>query len=306
MVDRLNEIDIGLLTAFEALIQEGNVSHAAARLNITQPALSGRLTRLRALFGDQLFVPVAGRGVSATPRAEELSKTLPQLLSTLRDFVGPASSFDPAQSDRKFIIAAYDNPAIMLGPDLIPALKCVAPHIQVAFVLPDAETVTQALERGDIDLIIGAPRTVDDGLIGRSLFVDTFLTAQRHHHPRGTHPITLDEFCAAEHVVVSTDGGGYTSHLDRVLAKLDRVRRVSLSVQSYALAPIILAGSDHLCTLPGRFLRRFESMVDLFTPPLDVGRLEVFALWHPRMKNDPAHRWFRNQVFDVVQSAPRI
>lgn len=95
MADRLSEIDIGLLTAFAALIQEGNVSHAAARLNITQPALSGRLTRLRALFGDQLFVPVAGRGVSPTPRAEELSKTLPQLLGTLRDFVGPAPSFDP-------------------------------------------------------------------------------------------------------------------------------------------------------------------------------------------------------------------
>lgn len=304
MADRLSEIDIGLLTAFEALIQEGNVSHAAARLSITQPALSGRLTRLRALFGDQLFVPVAGRGVSPTPRAVELSKTLPQLLGTLRDFVGSAPSFDPVESDRKFIIAAYDNPAIMLGPDLIPALKCAAPNIQVAFVLPDPETVAQALERGDIDLILGLPRTVDDGLIGRSLFVDSFLTAQRHDHPRGTHPITLDEFCAAEHVVVSTDGGGYTSHLDHALAKLDRARRVSLSVQSYALAPVILANSDHLCTLPGRFLRRFESMLDLFAPPLDVSSLELYALWHPRMKDDPAHRWFRNQVFEVAQGAP--
>lgn len=155
-------------------------------------------------------------------------------------------------------------------------------------------------------LILGSPRTVDDGLIGRSLFVDSFLTAQRYNHPRGTHLLTLDEFCAAEHVVVSTDGGGHTSHLDRALAKLDRERRVSLSVQSYALAPIILAGSDHLCTLPGRFLRRFESMLDLYTPPLDVGSIELFALWHPRMKNDPAHRWFRNEVFDVAQSSPRV
>lgn len=302
MPDRLNEIDIGLLMAFEALIQERNVSRAADRLGITQPALSSRLTRLRALFGDQLFVPVAGRGVAPTSRAEELGETLPQLLAHLRDFIGPTPYFDPLRSEREFVLAAYDNPAVMLGPDLVPALKRVAPHVRITFVLPDPETISQSLQRGDIDMVVGLPRQADEGLIGRTLFTDQFLTAQRRGHPRGTQPITLDEFCAAEHVLVSTGGGGYSGSVDQALEKLDRSRHVSLSVQSYALAPIILASSDHLCTLPGRFLRRFETMLDLFTPPMSVGAFELYALWHPRMRDDPAHRWFRNFVFDVAKA----
>lgn len=305
MPDRLSEIDIGLLTAFEALIQERNVSRAAIRLNITQSALSGRLARLRTLFGDQLFLPVAGRGVSPTPRAEELSRALPQLLNDLRDFIGPSSSFIPAESDRKFVLAAYDSPAIMLGPDIIIALKSLAPNIQITFVLPHLETIPQALERGDIDLVIGLPQVMSDGLIGRALFADQFLTAQRHNHPRGTQPITLDEFCAAEHIIVSTVGGGFTGTVDCALAKLNRARRVSLSVQSYALAPIVLASSNHLCTLPARFLKRFESMLDLFSPPIDVGSIELYALWHPRMRDDPAHSWLRNQVFEIAKVIPQ-
>ncbi|MDT8895517.1 LysR family transcriptional regulator [Halomonas sp. I1] len=300
MPDRLSEIDIGLLTAFEALFQECNVSRAADRLGITQPALSGRLTRLRTVFGDQLFVPIAGRGMAPTPRANELGATLPRLLGQLREFIGPSPAFDPAESDREFVVAAYDNPAIMLGPDIVPALKRAAPHVRVTFVLPDPETITQALDRGDIDMVIGLPRSEDEGLIGRTLFTDDFVTAQRRGHPRGDHPVTLDEFCAAEHVLVSTSGGGYEGAVDRALDKLGRTRHVSLSVQSYALAPVILESSDHLCTLPGRFLRRFETMLDLFAPPLDVGTVELYALWHPRMRDDPAHRWFRNLVFEVA------
>ncbi|WP_275288890.1 LysR family transcriptional regulator [Halomonas elongata] len=301
MPDRLSDIDIGLLTAFEALFEECNVSRAADRLGITQPALSGRLTRLRTVFGDQLFVPIAGRGMAPTPRANELGTTLPRLLGQLREFIGPSPAFDPAESDREFVVAAYDNPAIMLGPDIVPALKRAAPHVRVTFVLPDPETITQALDHGDIDMVIGLPRSEDEGLIGRTLFTDDFVTAQRRGHPRGDHPVTLDEFCAAEHVLVSTSGGGYEGAVDRALDKLGRTRHVSLSVQSYALAPIILDSSDHLCTLPGRFLRRFETMLDLFAPPLDVGTVELYALWHPRMKDDPAHRWFRNLVFEVTR-----
>lgn len=301
MPDRLNEMDIGLLKAFEALMEERNVSHAAERLSITQPALSGRLTRLRRLFDDQLFVPVAGRGVVPTPRAEELGRKLPQLLSDLRDFVGHAPTFNPAESNREFVIAGYDNPAIMLGPDLVPALNRTAPNIRMTFVLPDPETMAQKLDRGDIDLVIGSPGMADEGLIARKLFTDRFVTAQRRHHPRGTHPISLDEFCRYEHVVVSNSGHGYAGSVDRSLDELGRSRRVSLSVQSYALAPAIIANSDHLCTLPGRFLRRFESTLDLFTPPLEMEAIELYALWHPRMKDDPAHQWFRHQVQDIAQ-----
>ncbi|MFG6178476.1 LysR family transcriptional regulator [Halomonas sp. THAF12] len=302
MPDRLNNIDIGLLTAFEALLLTRNVSRAAERLGITQPALSSRLTRLRALFGDQLFVPVAGRGMTPTPRAEELGAMLPSLLDHLRDFVGPPPSFDPIASDRVFVVAAHDNPAAILGPDLVPALKKVAPNIRVAFVLPDADSLAPSLEHGEIDMFVGVPRTEDEGLIGRMLLSDSFLTAQRRGHPRGSHAITMEEFCAADHLLISAEGGEFKGQVDRVLDELGHERRVNVSIQSYALAPTILANSDNLCTLPSRFLRRFDAMLDLFPPPLDVGRFQLQAMWHPRMKDDPAHRWFRKQVFATAQA----
>lgn len=302
MADRLGEFDIGLLTAFEAMARERNVSRAAARLGITQSALSSRLGRLRALFDDQLFVPVAGRGVAPTPRAEAVTGEVGHLLARLRAFIGPATAFDPATSDRTFVIATYDNPAAMLGPDLIPALKRKAPSARLAFVLPETEDVAATLERGDVDLFIGLLKTRQPDLISRGLFNEAFMTAQRRGHPRGTGPLTLDAFCAADHLLISAEGGEFSGIVDSALAKLGRTRRVSVSIQSYGLAPLVLASSDCLCTLPRRFLMRFGEWLDIFQPPVELDQFHLRAVWHPRMRDDAAHRWLREQLFLIADA----
>jgi DNA-binding transcriptional LysR family regulator len=304
LVDRLGELDMSLLTTFDAMLVERNVSRAAERLGITQPALSTRIGRLRTIFDDQLFVPVAGRGMTPTPRAIALSDRLAELLVSLRDFVGPAPSFDPANSDRTFVLAAYDNPAAMLGPELVPALKHSAPNVRLAFVLPDYENMAAVLERGEVDLFIGVIKTKVTDLISRSLFNEEWMTAQRRGHPRGTGPLTMDEFCAADHLLISAEGAEFKGMVDDALGRLGRKRRVSVSIQSYALAPLILANSDCLCTLPRRFLRRFEGALDLFAPPLDLSKFHLQVLWHPRMQDDAPHRWLREQVFAAVAAQP--
>ena len=302
MADRLGEFDIGLLTAFEAMARERNVSRAATSLGITQSALSSRLGRLRALFDDQLFVPVAGRGVAPTPRAETLAGEVGQLLARLRSFIGPATTFDPISSDRTFVIATYDNPAAMLGPDLIPALKRRAPHVRLAFVLPETEDVAATLERGDVDLFVGLLKTRQPDLISRGLFNEAFMTAQRRGHPRGTEPLTLDAFCAADHLLISAEGGEFSGIVDNALAKLGRARRVSVSIQSYGLAPLILASGDCLCTLPQRFLMRFREWLDIFQPPIELDQFHLRAVWHARMRDDVAHRWLREQLFLIADA----
>jgi DNA-binding transcriptional LysR family regulator len=304
MVDRLGELDMALLATFETMLVERNVSRAAERLGITQPALSTRIGRLRGIFDDQLFVPVAGRGMTPTPRAIALSGRLSELLVSLRDFVGPAPAFDPVASERIFVLAAYDNPAAMLGPELVPAIKHAAPNVRLAFVLPDYENMATVLERGEVDLFIGVIKTRVPDLISRSLFNEEWMTAQRRGHPRGTGPLTMDEFCTADHLLISAEGAEFKGMVDDALGKLGRKRRVSVSIQSYALAPLILAGSDCLCTLPRRFLRRFEGALDLFTPPLDLGNFHLQMLWHPRMQDDAPHRWLREQVFSAVAAQP--
>ncbi|MBH0236395.1 LysR family transcriptional regulator [Methylobrevis albus] len=306
MRDPILEMDTALLLTLDALLKDLNVTHAANRLGITQPALSGRLTRLRQLLGDPLLIPAAsGRGMVATPHAEALAPELARLMDRLRRFSSVAQVFDPATSDRTFRIAATDNPAAILAPDLIPAIKAAAPRVRLAFVLPDKARIAADLEAGSADLFIGAAEDVAGGLIGRTLLEETFVTAQRKGHPRGAAPIDLDEFCRLDHLLVSTSGGNFAGMIDDALEALGRTRRVSVSIQSYALAPLVLQASDCVCTLPRRFLARFTTSLDLFEPPVALARFQINAFWHPRMGGDPAHAWLRDQVFQAARAQGR-
>jgi len=303
MTRPIGDLDINLLLALDALLQEQNVTHAAARLNITQSALSGRLTRLRRIFNDPLFVPSSsGRGMTPTSHTLALKPELQRLLQQLTQFVQSAHVFDPASSERTFRIAAMDNPAAILAPALLPLIRAQAPEVKVAFILPDKAQVSEQLERGEVDLFIGTAQDATPNLIGRLLFDEEFLTAQRIGHPRGTGPLSIDTFCELDHLLISTSGGMFNGMIDEALTDLGRQRRVTVSVQSYALAPLILDSTDCICTLPKRFLQRFTSHLDLFTPPLALDTFSMKLFWHSTVNADPAHRWLRSMVFDAVQT----
>ena len=294
--------DTSLLLTLEALLQTRNVTHAAARLNITQSALSTRLTRLRQLLNDPLFIPSAtGRGMIPTPHASALQSELASLLERLTGFINTAHVFDPATSTRIFRIAATDNPATILAPDLIPLVRAQAPHAKLAFTLPDKARVAEHLEQGEVDLFVGAAEDGSNELIANTLFEEEFVTAQRIGHPRGTAPLTLDAFCSLDHLLISTTGGKFRGMVDAALTEIGRERSVSLSVQSYALAPLVLAGSDCLCTLPRRFLERFTDSLELFPTPLDLPPFRMNLYWHPKMRTDPAHIWLRQLVMTATR-----
>jgi DNA-binding transcriptional LysR family regulator len=303
----LRRLDVNLLLALNVLLTELNVTRAAQRLGIQQSALSARLARLREIFDDRLFVPSPdGRGVLATPRALELKPALCQVLDLLDEMVRPAGDFDAAKTRRTFTLALHEIPAVMLAPDLVPRIVAAAPSARLALLAPpDPGTLAQQLESGELDICIGNRALAQSAWLARTLFDDGFLTAQRKGHPRGRAPLDLEAFCVAEHLLVSADGGGFFGHIDAALAALGRERRVALSIQNYALAPTIIASSDYLCTLPGRFLHRFEDGLDLFEPPLALGAAELAAYWHPRVQDDPAHRWLREQLFAAASATGR-
>lgn len=306
MRERMLEIDGVLLLTLDTLLKDLNVTHAAVRLGITQPALSARLSKLRQLFGDPLLIPAtSGRGMVPTPHAAAIQPEITRLLERLREFSNIARVFDPATSRRVFRIAATDNPAAILAPDLIPLVKASAPDIRLAFVLPDKPRIAAHLEQGNIDLFIGAAEDMAGGLFGRTLFDDAFVTAQRKDHPRGNRSLDLDTFCSLDHLLISTSGGHFSGMIDEALANLGRERRVSVSIQSYALAPLVLMSSDCICTLPRRFLTRFTKSLDLFEPPLNLTKFQMTAFWHPRMSSDPAHIWLREQVFHMAKTQGR-
>jgi DNA-binding transcriptional LysR family regulator len=300
---RISDFDIGLLLTLDALLKEQNVTHAATRLHITQSALSGRLTRLRHLLNDALFIPAAsGRGMIPTPHAIALEPELTRLLAHFSDFVNTAHLFDPATSKRIFRIAATDNPAAILAPDLIPLIQSQAPGVKIAFTLPDKSRIAESLEKGEVDLFVGAAEDAAADLIGQTLFEEKFVTAQRRGHPRGAGPIGLDEFCELDHLLISTSGGHFSGMIDHALAEIGRERRVSVSIQSYALAPLVLSSTDCICTLPKRFLMRFDQTLDLFEPPLELSKFMMEVFWHQRMRADPAHMWLRQTVMQVAKA----
>lgn len=308
MSRRLENLNADLLLTLDALLEDPNVSRVAPRLGLTQPALSARLARLRNLFDDRLFVPAGlGRGLVATERAIALKSAVADLIARMRDLLAEPDGFDPASSERTFVIATHDNPAAMLAPDLVPLVHARAPDVRIAFVMPNSASVfSSALETDAYDLFIGGGGARMDGeLKNRTLFDEDLLSAQRRDHPRGTGPIDLDSFCALDHLLISADGGGFEGSVDTALAAIGRRRRVSISIQSYALAPLVLARSDLICTLPRRFLQRFEEMIDVFDPPLDLGRFTLSAFWHARNQDDAGHMWFRQQVFAAATAFGR-
>ena len=193
----------------------------------------------------------------------------------------------------------YDawNPAAMLGPEFVKRVQTVAPHVRIRFAVPDKERMRALLENAEIDIFIGSRGGADKAWLSRALFEDEFVTAQRKGHPRGNEALDLNAFCSLPHLLVASEGDPFSGSIDKALEELGLSRHAALSLQSYAVAPTIVAGSDLICTLPGRLLKPFAASLDLFEPPLDLAALQIVAYWHLRQQDDPAHQWLRGQLF---------
>jgi len=303
MVD-LKGTDLNLLASLDALIEEANVTRAAARLNISQPALSAQLARLRHLFHDPLLVPCrSGRGMIATARALELRGPLQLALKELEQIVKRPPAFDPKTTNRTFVLGVGDSGTVILGVGFIDRIRKLAgPGLRVAFRTPNPELIADQLERGEVDLLIGSERIVPRGIPSCVLFDDHYLMAQRKGHPRGRKRLSLTSYCALSHILVSTSGGSFHSEIDEQLGKIGRRRRAVLSVHQFSVAPIFVQSTDYVATLPARFIARFAAELDLFKLPFKVRGYSISAAWHPRNQHDPGHAWLRRELTNVARS----
>lgn len=293
------ELDLALLVTLRTLLQERNVTRAATRLGLSQAGMSGRLARLRDIFDDPLFVPASnGRGVIPTPRSSGLEPALSNLIEGALALVSDADTFRPETTTRTFVLAMAETPAAVLGPAMSRVMQNLAPRARLAMVLPSKDPVAD-LENGRVDLLLTGPETVPGDMMQRVLWKDKFMTA-RSVSASGM-PLDLDYFCAADHVIVSSVGT-FSAMIDDALAKAARSRKVVASVQSYAIAAMIAAETNYLCTLPARFLMRFADRLDLAPPPLELPGLTIMAVWHPRMNGDQGHRWLRDRIEAATSS----
>ncbi|KCB29381.1 transcriptional regulator, LysR family [Bordetella hinzii CA90 BAL1384] len=317
--------DMGLLVSLDVLLEEANVTRAARRLAISQPALSAQLARLRQVLDDPLLVPAErGRGMRLTPRAAQLKSPLHELLTRLEDLVEAPYAFDPGTAKRDFTIAINDNAAMTIGLDLIERIRKQSyVGLRLAMLQIPRDEVLDITARGRIDLVIGTRAFMPPGLRTHDLVDDRFQVAQRKGHPRGAAAMTLEQYCAYEHVLVSTNGS-YHSGIDDFLAELGHYRhtvliakidwraevvsfdgivrrclRSTVSVQYYTAVPPILERTNCLATLPERFLHRFDHMIDRFDLPFAFDPFQLQVGWHPRFDEDLGHQWLREQLIAV-------
>jgi DNA-binding transcriptional LysR family regulator len=289
----LRRTDLGLLAALDALLEERSVTRAAARLAVTQPTVSGMLARLRKLFGDPLFVRTQS-GLLPTPRALAIAPGLKQWLNDAGALVaGPA--FEPVSARWTTAIAANDYIQSALIVPFLTRLRASAPHARVAVRPAQTDRVAETLANGELDLnITGTTETPSYDLHSRVLYEERYVGVVRKDHPlKGQHAVSLDGFCSYPHVLVSPTEGRFAGPTDQALARLGRVRHVTLSVPGFLVLPDILQAGDLIAVVPERVLRGHPPDLRTFTPPLTIPTFSVVALWHARLHKDPAHRWFR-------------
>lgn len=295
----IRNIDLNLLVAFNALYDARNVTRAAERLALTQPTVSGMLTRLRDLFGDPLFVRTQ-HGVLPTPRADDLSEPIKALLSDVEVLVTP-TEFDPASAAMTVSISANDYMQHSLIVPLIRSLRKKAPGIRLALLPAYIAGLADKLARGTIDLAVTIPEFAGPDLPRSLLYTERYVCVARKGHPLNGKKLSLEDYCRFDHVIVSPTGGSFEGPADQALADLGASRRVSVSLPSFHVLLETIRTDDFLALVPERLLYGKTAGLKLFEPPITVPDFDVIASWHHRVDKDPAQRWLRALLTSVAE-----
>jgi DNA-binding transcriptional LysR family regulator len=290
-------IDLNLLVVFDAVMRERNATRAAEKLNMSQPAVSHALGRLRATLRDELFIRTP-EGMVPTPQAERLAPSVRQALADLGTALEGAREFEPQEVEQTFRVAINNYAALVMAPQLAATVAREAPSVTLDLRPSGTMAVADRLDRGELDLALGNQAAPGERFSDLRLLDDQFACVLRKEHPAVGSDGGIDALKLAElpHLEVSSTGEG-TSFVDDELAQLGLERRVSLRAPLLAAAGI-LAQSDMIAIIAERAARVFAAGAPLRVLPLPFKSpaLTVAMLWHRRVEDQPGHRWLRGIV----------
>ncbi|UJR86183.1 Hypothetical protein I5071_82650 [Sandaracinus amylolyticus] len=299
-VTQLRQADLNLLVVFAVLAEERSVSRTAARLFISQPAVSRALQRLRDTFDDDLLVRTPA-GYETTPKGQRLAAELSLMLPRL-DRLLSGERFDPMREEASFRIGATEQATHVLGPPL--CREHLPLESQVSFELvPWHDGLFDALAHGSIDMLFyGDDGHVPDHLSREVLFDTQFVCvvdAKSRHRKR----LTLAQYVAARHIGVGILGGRQT-HLEQRLAAIGEHRRFAIRVPYIGAAIRSVVGTDLVATVPERMAREAakSAAVRVVGAPRELGTMRYLMIWHPRVESDAAHTWLRETMRAVGRS----
>ncbi len=307
-------LDLNLLRVFDEVMAERNLTRAARNLSLTQPAVSNALRRLRDLLGDEL-VRRSGAGVEPTPRALALWPTVRDALRHLQHVLAPGD-FTPATADTAFVLAMADATAAELVPGLVQIIEREAPAVSLRVVPLTTRDPRPLLESEGADMAVGYFPAVLAALTARGqsgvavpfetqrLYVGQYVCVMRRGHPLADKPLTLDDYCAARHLLVSFSGRPY-GFIEQTLGALGRERHITVTVNQFYTAGRVVASSDLLAVMPRHFVKvtGIADQFELRDLPFDQPLVHVDALWHRRTQYGQAHAWLRDALARAAEVA---
>lgn len=301
---RLAGVNLNHLVALDALLAERSVGKAAARLGVTQSAMSHTLRSLRELTGDALLVR-SGNSMVPTPFAEQAKERLQRGLSELESVVSGRAAFDPRTITGTFTLATFDGIAALLAAPLRTVLHERAPNAILRIQAIEAESMPRRLESGDIDLVALPPVMNFQGLCAQEIEhtsgrLSQFSVVCRRDHPEIERRLTLAQYCAIPHAMSTLSGRG-PSFIDHQLAERGRSRRVGFQAPYLVALVEVVSTSELLLTLPTALAAFFCARwpLQMFPFPLDFEGSNLVLWWHPRFTDEPAHVFFRQVVQDA-------
>lgn len=298
----LAAVDLNLLVAFEALLDERHVTRAGQRVGLAQPSMSSVLTRLRALFDDELFVRTA-RGMQPTARALALEQPVREALNQMRRVLAPETIFDPRTARHRFTIAATDYGDLVVLPAIIGMLRREAPGIDLTVrPITDAGESLARLERGEIDLLIGGHLPESSQTLRRALFEERFVCIRSRGASGLLEPA---DYVDLPHALFSSAGGdGAPGAVDAMLAAHGLKRRIAVTLPHVVAVPFAVAGSDLVATMAERIAMRFAAAagVEVVPLPYDVPAFTVDMVLGRRAPSHPATRWLIEHLVQTCRT----
>ncbi|MBI0536946.1 LysR family transcriptional regulator [Roseomonas sp. KE2513] len=292
--------DLNLLPIFVALMEERSVTRAAERMGMTQPALSNALLRLRQMLQDQLFVRER-YGIRPTPIALELSPLIAEALAQLDDAVLGQQAFDPAHAERLFTIAPNGYVEFVIVPAVLARLEKVAPGIKLRLTPFGNDLAETGVVSGTTALVLGRIVDPPDNLVVQHLMDEGLACAVRADHPAIGDAMTREQFETMKHVNI-VPPGRMRAGLFQTLAQQQLKRDVAISVTNFFAAAEMVAVTDYCATLPSLICRQLmhDPRLKVLPAPVDLGSFPVEMAWHVRYRHDPAHRWLRALIGEVI------
>ncbi len=297
----LRTVNLNLLTIFDAIMAENNLTRAADKIGMSQPAISLALSQLRQIFDDKLFIRTA-RGVNPTSKAMELSGPIHQALNMIVGALEPTKQFDCSTSQRHFNLVLTDFGEAVLLPSLMKQLKLQSASVTINTLPSPRPDIDRELHFGKVDLYLWPKPITKDGVITQQLESEDHCCLVRKGHPFANKKLTLKQYAKLDQIMYSMPSDYGPGVIEPYLNAKKLERNSHLYVHSYLSVPGVLATTDYIATVPTRLGRSFCEVypLQLLDCPIADTYFPIYAMWPSSMDDDPGNIWLRQLLLDKI------